>query len=192
MLLLSYTPTEEHVGLYPGKFASPSLLDVFLLFWFKNLVQPHVNRYVRNPQQRSDAENEGFLGLRRAFDTYNPTKRLGFYGWAFWWVKQAVSRYLTKDHVIIYQGKKKEQPKNIGEILEEPGILENGPEAADFAQFIREKINSLPVKTRTREMLRLRIFEDLSNVEIGRRFGITDSAVGLHMLPALSLLRKSL
>ncbi len=95
-----YTPEEERDVFNKYKKSPSKELKNEIIMHNLGLVKYFLNKYV-NPDNiaanREDLFQEGVIGLMAAIDKYEPKKDCKFSTYAFWWIKQAITRYLSNN-----------------------------------------------------------------------------------------------
>lgn len=51
-------------------------------------------KYARSYDERMDYTQQGYLGLMRAAQTFDPVRGIAFSTWASWWIMQFITRYM--------------------------------------------------------------------------------------------------
>lgn len=154
--------------------------ELLAVNWVK--VQPALTAFlIASTPQFSDAEDllqEVAVEVARRFDDYDPSRP--FLPWAIWVAKIQIANF--------YRARQRSPVKFVGESIDALG------EACDRIQVtlseekwaLEKCLTSLTGRSRT--LLQLRYFDDLSPQEIGSRTGMTAGAVRI----ALSRTRSAL
>lgn len=110
----------------------------------------------KNYDEHDDLVQEGFIGLMKAIDKFNPEMGYKFSTYAFWWIRQSIGRYLDDKTTIIrvpvhMSEKFRKVKKRVNEFSNENGREPNDDEmyfffeengVPDYARDIYYKVNS--------------------------------------------------
>lgn len=137
-------------------FRSGAPLSVAELLPHARLVIRLAKRYERIAQPRGltvmDLIQEGYIGLMRAFERFDPKRNNTFGTYATWWVRSGITRVLNDSHFcgVRLPGGRREGIRNIGKVIDEmTRQLNRPPSATELAHaghrygFTPEQVNEL-------------------------------------------------
>ena len=68
-----------------------------LVKWFSPMISSVARAYRRSaPVEREELTQEGVVGLLRALERYEPERGVPFWGYAVWWVRQAMQQVVSE------------------------------------------------------------------------------------------------
>jgi RNA polymerase primary sigma factor len=67
-----------------------------LVDWFAPMIASVARAYRRSAVDREELTQEGVVGLLRALERYDPERGVPFWGYAVWWVRQAMQQVVSE------------------------------------------------------------------------------------------------
>jgi RNA polymerase primary sigma factor len=64
--------------------------------WFAPMIASVARAYRRSAVDREELTQEGVVGLLRALERYDPERGVPFWGYAVWWVRQAMQQVVSE------------------------------------------------------------------------------------------------
>ena len=167
----------------------PEALEAFFDLYFPRLYG-YVRGLVRHEQLAEDLTQDIFVQLHRALSTYDPERALR--PWVFTVAVNRVRDYWrSRRHRESQQETSMEYEDDAMEIEAPSGYAPELPlEALEDASAVREAVEKLP--DGMREVVVMRVFEDMSFAEIGQVMERNEVAIRKRYSRALGELRRPL
>src|ERR1700727_2131063 len=67
-----------------------------LVTWFAPMIASVARAYRRSAVDREELTQEGVVGLLRALERFDPERGVPFWGYAVWWVRQAMQQVVSE------------------------------------------------------------------------------------------------
>lgn len=165
---------------------SQERLESFSKYWLDTepAIKLYLHNVIFNASDVPDVLQRVALCAFRKFDSFDRTK--SFQGWVIGIAKFEVLGYL-RDHGRRNEVVDSEVVERVRENMDDWNDAMRR-EHEDRVDQLCELLETMPVKTR--ELVRLRYYEGLSFLEIGKRFGMSEGAVRTALSRIVLLLRN--